>query len=164
MVGVVVVRKVHGRAGRDREHVRHEGLVALIHPRVRLVARIEGRAWRGVQVDDAAAPVRDVVRGRNAQRTNVGAAIGGHVHRRHLDAPADGPRYHRMATIGVPSERAAIAARRAQQQGDPDGRGARLHHQNQYATSPETNVRCRTRPPSRVLYCTIARSVRLRWT
>ena len=38
VVGVIAVRKIDRRAGHDRQHVRHERLVALIEPRARLVA------------------------------------------------------------------------------------------------------------------------------
>ena len=59
--------------GDDREHVRHERLVPLVHPRARLVARVERGARRRFQVDDAAAAVVGAVRRRHPERRDSGA-------------------------------------------------------------------------------------------
>ncbi len=71
MVGLVVVGKVDRRARDDRQHVRHERLVALIELRAQLSALVERRARRRVQVHDAAAAIRRIVRERHADVRHV---------------------------------------------------------------------------------------------
>ena len=77
-------------------------------------------ARRGVEVHDAAAPVRDVARAAQCPAHRRRAAIGGHVHRRHLDAAADGARHAAARRRSAcRSSARPVPARRAQQQGDP---------------------------------------------
>ena len=117
--------KVDDRADHDREHVRHEALVALIHDGAAGIALVERRARRGLEIDDAAAQVGHVARAGRARRRDIGP-------------PLD--RLRELADV----EAAANAARRlgdappARTAGDEreadDRRASGL--QNQYSTWP----------------------------
>ena len=72
VVRLVVVREVHRRARDNREHVRHERLVALIHPRARLVARVERRARRRIEIDHAPPAIGRIVRRRDSRPPTSG--------------------------------------------------------------------------------------------
>src|SRR4051794_26023293 len=63
----VGIWKIDGRAGGDREHVRYERLVALIHHRMAAVAGFERAARCRVEVDDGAQQIWHVASGRRAK-------------------------------------------------------------------------------------------------
>ena len=56
----IAVREVDNRAGRDREQVRDERLVALIHHGAPRVGPFERAALRGFEIDDRSQAVRQI--------------------------------------------------------------------------------------------------------
>ena len=71
VIGPVVVGEIHRRPGHDRENVRDERLVALVQPGARLVAGIEGRARRRVEIDHGPAAVGRAMTGVHAELGDV---------------------------------------------------------------------------------------------
>ena len=104
VVGVVVVGEVHVGAGDDGQHVRHETLVALIHPRAAVFALFERGAWRGFEIDDAAPPFEGIAHGGHAQGAGIRAGIAQRPLRTHVHPSADRPgRGRRRAGSGLDS-------------------------------------------------------------
>ncbi len=89
VVELVGVREVDRRAGRDREHVRHERLVALIHHGVAALARLERAARRRFQIDDRAQQVGQVAPGRRAEIRDARPPLDRRRGPPQLDAAAD---------------------------------------------------------------------------
>ena len=91
----VGVGKVYRRAGHDREDVRHEGLVALIHHGPSAVIGFERPAWRRLEVDDRAQQIGQVAWRRRAEIGHTRAARRRCGSPTQIHAPANGPRPRR---------------------------------------------------------------------
>ena len=123
--------------GDNRQHVRHEALVALIEARVRFLAGVEGAARRRVEVDHAAAAIAAVARRRHAELGGVDATLA--LDWRHLEvhvasnrAGSRAPRRHGRPLIGMRGGRDERHHR--ERSGQPDAEQTRCSHQNQYAS------------------------------
>ena len=110
VVDAIAVRKIDDRAGRDRQHVRRERLVALIHDGVSRLVLLERAARRGFQIHDRLHGIRArwrapwrrrrtrwdaVPRPAAGRRTSMRPridAVGGAHRRESAGPPATGPR------------------------------------------------------------------------
>ena len=86
----VAVGKIDDGADHDRQHVRHERLVALIHHGAAGLALFEGAARRGFEIDDAAAQVRQIARAGAARLGDVGPALRRPRQSSNVEPAADG--------------------------------------------------------------------------
>ncbi len=107
VVGAIVVREVDGRPDRDGEQVRHERLVALIHPRACGFAVLERALRRGLEVHDRAPPLAGVALGALAELGRHGPPLA-----RHLDAGQLDPSSHDGAARAARRPRASEEQRR----------------------------------------------------
>ena len=167
VVGLIVVGEVDRRAGHDREDVRHERLVRLVHPRA-LDPFVERRARRVLEGDDAAATIGRAVRRGHAEVGDVRAGLEIGRWRPQLDAAANG------GCGGAGPERAVADPGRPPPAG-ARRRGGGATHQGRRAHEVVARILvrrdaagrpvrpARTLPASRRLGCTMARPTRLRW-
>ena len=108
MVDAVGVGKVDDRAGGDREHVRHERLVALVHHRVARLGSARRRRAAPSRVHDRSQPIRRRRAPRRAEVGDLRAAARGRRDAAKLDAAAD----RRCRAAAAPQDPAAAPTRR----------------------------------------------------
>ncbi len=91
VIGAIVVREVDDRADGDRQHARHEALVALIHADAALVRLAERAARRALEIHDADRALVGVIVPviAAADRRDRRPPIGAHRLRRQIDAAAN---------------------------------------------------------------------------
>ena len=162
VVDAVAVGEVDDRAGGDRQHVRHERLVALIHHGVARFVCLERAARRRLEVDDRPQAIGEVARRRRAEVGDGWPPLAGGAARRSSTRPRIVP--FRAAAPAWPrtTERATATAKKPRRRARQRRRRVRACHQNQNTTCAAPSVSVGTRPPSRVLCWHDTLSSRLR--
>ena len=160
VVDAIAVRELDSRAGRDREHMGNERLVALVHHRPCRLVLFECAARGDLQVYDRHLRFGNRLQRGCAKVRDAGTPADGHRRATQVDAAGD-----RAVARGVHRPypgRAAAARTRAARMASRNGSVFRMSEPVQELR--REGVIWRTRPPSRELCWNVVRICTLRIT